>query len=87
MTLVDYKVVGRYEGFCYEKIVEDLGLEKEFESVTGEKFSEYEYDPLEMGEDRLIHKIIDEVEQEYVLYSDVTGRNERMYYVVLSIEH
>ena len=86
MTLVNHKVVGRYTGFCYEEIVTDLGLEDEFRNVTGEELDEYEYNPTELSEDELIHQIIDEAHDEYILYSDVVGLDERMYYSILKLE-
>ena len=87
MTLVDHKVVGQYTGFCYEEIVTDLGLEDEFRNVTGEELDDYEYDPTELSEDILIHQIIDEARDEYILYSDVVGLDERMYYSILKLEY
>lgn len=86
MTLLDYRQVAQYEGFCYEEIVENLELYDEFESVTGESVEDYEYNPTQMSEDELIHRLIDEAEGEYILYSDVVGLDERMYYSILKIE-
>jgi hypothetical protein len=86
MTLLDYRQIAQYEGFCYEDIVTDLELYDEFKSVTGKSIENYEYSPTKMSEDELIHRIIDASDEEYILYSDVVGMNERMYYAILKIK-
>jgi hypothetical protein len=32
MTLLNHEQVAQYEGFCYQEIVEDIGLQDEFKS-------------------------------------------------------
>lgn len=63
-----------------------LQLYDEFESITGESIENYEHNPTEMSEDELIHRLIDEAKEEYILYSDVVGMDERIYYSVLKIK-
>lgn len=83
MTRVDYELLGQYEGFCYEQMFQDLELYEEFESVTGEKLESYEFEPSKITEDPLIHKVLEEADEEYILYSDTIGLGNKMYYAVL----
>jgi hypothetical protein len=85
MTLLNHEQVAQYQGFCYKEIVEDIGLQDEFKSITGEGIESYEYSPSKMSEDELVHRLIDEAEGEYVLYSDVVGPNEQIRYSILRI--
>lgn len=86
MTLVEYELEGRFRGFCYEKIVEQLDLQEKFQEATGETIEEYSFDPMKITEDELIHKILEVADQEYILYSDVVGRRGEMYYGILRLD-
>lgn len=86
MTLVRCETIGTYTGTCYKELIADANLEDEFTSLTGESLAEHELDPLKQSEDALIHQVVETASEEFILHSDVTGMDERMYYALMKVE-
>jgi hypothetical protein len=62
MTLVDYDDLGTYDYF--RRLIGDLGLVAEFETVWDEPLDEFE---LDVSESIVIEKVLDEADSEYIL--------------------
>lgn len=77
MTLIEPAETYTYD--YWQPIIDELGLEDEFEAVTGEPYSE-DYD-LEISEIILLEDILKETEDRYIL--NVALHNPEMYLIIL----
>lgn len=74
MTLIDHEEIGTYD--YYKNIIQDLGLEREFEDEFDADLGEFE---LEISESRVISRVLDAAPDDYIL---VVGERSPAYDVL-----